>query len=377
MKAIILAAGKGTRLYPLTKSKPKCLVKVGKKTLIEHEIDNLIKIGIKNFIILVGPFENQIKSLLLKKYKNVKFNFIKNPKYMTTNYIYSMWLTKKHLQEDKKTKHILLLHGDILFDYDLLELIMKSKQNVVPVNKHMKLPEKDFKARIQNGKVVEIGTKIFEENCYASFPIYKIKKQDFLLWLEEIEQLINEKKINNYAEDALSKQMKLYPLYFKNNFCMEIDNIQDLKIAKKKSFNKVVACYRRYPLPGGRNTLLTFLKERNDIEVINNKDLKSPFKGMKYGLKCFQQLKKLKPDVVLSMGLYGEGALLYSRISNKKGIYNLSGFRFKIYNLFNKKVLSELISMFLCDKIILPSKEAADQIKKYAPIFKKKNRNYL
>lgn len=231
MKGIILASGIGKRLRPLTYEVPKPLIKIGNKTILDYQIDNLIGCGIRNIIITTGPFEDKIKMHVKEKYPDLKVSYVNNPKYETTNYIYSMWLTKDLIDDD-----IILLHGDLLFDRKLLErLINEECENCVLVNRKIKPPEKDFKAVIENNRVVKIGVEFFGENAFFSAPLYKFSNSDFLCWLDEIEKFIEKGEVKRYAEDAfnqISDKVILHPLYFNNELCMEIDTMEDLRMAR-------------------------------------------------------------------------------------------------------------------------------------------------
>lgn len=231
MKALILASGMGKRLYPLTKDIPKPLIRIQDKEILGFQIDNLIECRITDIIITTGPFENKIKGYVKKNYHNINASYVKNSRYNSTNYIYSMWLTKKLIDDD-----IILLHGDLLFDKRLLERMINKKENCVLVNKKMKLPEKDFKAVIEDNRVIKIGTKFFGKNAFACFPMYKFFKKDFLLWLNECEKYIEKGNVKIYAEDVFNKisnKVLLHPMYFNNEICMEIDTKENVKRAEK------------------------------------------------------------------------------------------------------------------------------------------------
>ncbi|MCK4732517.1 MAG: phosphocholine cytidylyltransferase family protein [Methanophagales archaeon] len=233
MKAIILASGIGKRLRPLTYEVPKPLIKILEdKTILGHQLDNLIGCNIKNIIITTGPFEDKIKMHVKEKYPDLKVSYVNNPKYETTNYIYSIWLTKALIDDD-----IILLHGDLLFDKKLLEKLINEKNvNCVLVNRKIKAPEKDFKAVIENNRVIKIGVEFYGENVFFSAPLYKFSKSDFLYWLDEIEKFIEKGDTKRYAEDAFNKisnKIMLCPLYFEDELCMEIDTMDDLEMARK------------------------------------------------------------------------------------------------------------------------------------------------
>jgi len=235
MNAIILASGIGKRLKPLTNDKPKSLVRITKKTILEHQLDNLAKCGIKKVIITTGPFEDKIKNHLAEKYDDFKISYVHNPKYDSTNYIYSLWLTKTLIDDD-----IILFHGDLLFEEKLLKRILDGNGNLVLVDKKAKLPEKDFKAVIEHNKVIKIGVDFFGKNTFFCLPLYKFSKKDFLIWIREMDKEIKDGNLNIYAEDAFNKisnEIILRPLYCDEKNCMEIDTIEELNLAKEKMKN--------------------------------------------------------------------------------------------------------------------------------------------
>lgn len=231
MKALILNSGRGERLRPLTEDKPKALIKIGDKTILDYQMDNLIGCGIRNIIITTGPFEDKIKMHVKEMYPEADVSYVNNPKYETTNYIYSMWLTRKLIDDD-----IILLHGDLLFEEKLLERLIKEEcENCVLVNRKIRAPEKDFKAVVKNNRVVKIGVEFSGENAFFSAPLYKFSKADFLYWLNEIEEFIQKGDVKRYAEDAFNKisdKIMLRPVYFDDELCMEIDTTEDLRMAR-------------------------------------------------------------------------------------------------------------------------------------------------
>ena len=231
MKAIILASGIGKRLRPLTDTLPKPLLRINEKTILEYQLDHLSACNIKHVVITTGPFEETLKTFVMKRYNDFSFTFVHNPHYASTNYIYSLWLTKDEITDD-----ILLIHGDLLFTQTLLKKIISGTGNRVAVNKKLKPTQKDFKAVIEHNRVRKIGVQFLEKNAFPSLPLYKFLKDDFLIWMHQIEKEITQGKVQIYAEDAfntISEKIHLKPLYYTDSIPMEIDTIQDLKIAQK------------------------------------------------------------------------------------------------------------------------------------------------
>lgn len=233
MKAIILNSGVASRLKPLTDEMPKCLLEVKGETLLGRQLKCLEKCGITELIITTGPFEEKIVNFVGDNFSELRTAFIRNPRYASTNYIYSIWLARDLLDDD-----ILLLHGDMLFDCSLLQrIVAKESGNHVLVNKVIEPPEKDFKARIEKERVMEIGVNLSGPNVYFCAPIYRFSRQGFRDWLKEIKICLDEGQFNCYAEEAfnrISSGLKLDPIYYSTEECMEIDSPEDLQLANSR-----------------------------------------------------------------------------------------------------------------------------------------------
>jgi len=213
MTVLILNSGRSVRMGDI--SKPKCLIEIkGGETILSRQIRYLTDTGLSNIVITTGPHEDIVKQ------NAPQARFVKNHDYMTTNYIYSIYLAREMLDDD-----LLLLHGDLVFDKDILKEILQRKESCVIVQDVSPLPEKDFKAEIINGKVTRIGVNLFDK-VKASQPLYKLNRSDWLRWLNEIVRFVEEGQVSCYAENALPTDI-LYPC-FSTLLCREVDTPEDL-----------------------------------------------------------------------------------------------------------------------------------------------------
>lgn len=206
---------------------------IGARPLLGHQVDHLIGCDIRNIIMTTGPFENKIRKYMRKEYPDLNVAYVKNPKYRTTNYIYSMWLTKKLIDDD-----IILFHGDLFFERELLKKLIEEKYaNCVLVNRKIKPPKKDFKAVIENDIVIKIGVDLSGKNAFFSAPMYKFSKSKFLHWLSKIGEYVQESgDLRIYAEcilSGISDKVVLHPVYFTKQICLEIDTEKDLQLVRR------------------------------------------------------------------------------------------------------------------------------------------------
>ena len=215
----------------MTQNKPKALLEIGGKALLGHQLDSLIDCGISDVIMTTGPFEDKIKQHVETGYPDVNVAYVKNPQYLTTNYIYSMWLAKSLVADD-----VVLFHGDLFFDTLLLKRLVNSKDsNCVLVNQKIEPPAKDFKAVIENNQVTKVGVEFSGGNAFFCAPLYKFSRTDFMSWLNRIGQFVKRGDLKVYAENAfneISDSIILRPLYFDEEICLEIDTKDDLELAR-------------------------------------------------------------------------------------------------------------------------------------------------
>ena len=115
MKAIILAAGRGTRIPQVTKNKPKCLIRINGKTILERQLYYLRKLKIKDIVVIKGFKKNHIK------YKQI--SYIENKNYKNNEQLDSLFSAKSEFKED-----ILILFSDIIYDFSIIKKIYYQKK---------------------------------------------------------------------------------------------------------------------------------------------------------------------------------------------------------------------------------------------------------
>ncbi len=229
MRALILNSGVGRRMGALTEHQPKCMTPVGcGHTIVSWQLELLRRVGVTDIVMTTGPFPG-----LLEQHTQMPgIRYVHNPCFQETNYIYSMYLARELLDDD-----VLLLHGDLVLEESVLRELAASAHSAVALEAGAALPEKDFKARLAEGRITEIGVGIFGADCAASQPAYKLLRADMRLWLEAIVDFCRRGETGVYAEDALNTvldRIRLEPLPLGGRLCREVDCQEDLEAVSEQ-----------------------------------------------------------------------------------------------------------------------------------------------
>lgn len=233
MKALILNSGMGKRMGALTSEHPKCMTEIcGNETILSRQLKLIYSAGISEVVMTTGAFDEVLVNYCNSLNIPLKFTFVKNPVYDKTNYIYSIYCAKDKL----RGTDIVMMHGDLVFDGNVFNTVVTSKNSCMTVSSTLELPEKDFKAVIQDGKITKVGIEFFD-SALAAQPLYKLSAADWGVWLDEIEKFCEENNTNVYAENAfnaVSDKCNILPLDVRHALCNEIDTPEDLAIVSAK-----------------------------------------------------------------------------------------------------------------------------------------------
>ncbi len=233
MKALLLNSGLGYRMGVITKEHPKCMTEISyKNSILSRQLRQLVSFGIKDVVITTGYYDKVLVDYCNALHLPLNIEFVNNSIYDTTNYIYSIYCAKELL----KDHDIILMHGDLVFEDLVMEAIMDNETSCMTVSSTQKLPEKDFKAVLSNGRIEKVGIEFFS-NAVAAQPLYKLFKKDWNVWLDSIIKYCESDNRKCYAENAfndVSNKCEIYPLDVKSMLCAEIDTPEDLEVVSAK-----------------------------------------------------------------------------------------------------------------------------------------------
>ena len=227
MKALILNSGLGSRMGVLTSEHPKCMTEISpQETILSRQLHQLADAGIREAVITTGLFRDALIAYCESLDLPLSLTFIHNPDFRETNYIYSIYCARAELDDD-----ILLMHGDLVFENEVLDKLLACEHSCMAVSTTLPLPEKDFKAVLKDGKVQKVGVGFFDD-AVAAQALYRLRREDWQKWLERICAFCEAGNRKVYAENALNDldgAADIYALDMKDLLCAEVDDPADLE----------------------------------------------------------------------------------------------------------------------------------------------------
>lgn len=226
MKALILAAGIGSRLAPITDSCPKSMVPVNGKPILEKQIENLINNGVKDITIITGYKSEVIEDFINEKYPFIKI--IESVDYLSTNNMYSAYLAQNNLRNNE----FIMMNADVYYDESVLtELLKNDYENSIVIDIGV-YNEESMKVVQKGDRLVSISKSISEiEALGSSIDVYKFSKEAGSAFFNKcIEYIENKKELKLWSEVALNDiltEIKFTACPLKGRW-FEIDNLDDL-----------------------------------------------------------------------------------------------------------------------------------------------------
>ena len=239
MKAIILAAGVGSRIKPLTDNCPKSLLKVAGQTILERMVSHIQDCEISEIIFVLGYLDTQIKNFVKEKFPNLDAKFVINDKFKETNTGFSLMLTKTLVQGESFIK----FDADVIFDIEILKKLIKSKyENCLCIDKKINLQEEEIKVVVgENNQILAVSKTVNPKSATGeSLGIEKISAEMSNVLFEELEYMMAEKKNHqNYYESAYEKIInKNIPFY-----CVDITGLKWTEIDTKEDFINALSIF--------------------------------------------------------------------------------------------------------------------------------------
>jgi L-glutamine-phosphate cytidylyltransferase len=230
MKAIILSAGQGRRLLPLTAEMPKCLLPIHGKTLLEWQIDALSECGVDQIVVVTGYHSEKVDEVLLRSYGRGRVKTLYNSAYAVTDNMVSCWAARQEMKED-----FIILNGDTLFEAAVLKRLLKSSdQPVTVVVDHKDMYDTDdMKVEMDGARLVRIGKTLAQDKAHGeSIGMILFRGKGPLLFCKTVGKILNDpasgKKWYLSAIDDMAQAMPVWTCSINGLKWCEVDYLADL-----------------------------------------------------------------------------------------------------------------------------------------------------
>lgn len=237
MKAIILAAGVGSRIRPMTDNCPKSLLKVDGKTILEMMLSHLHDCSINEVVFVLGYLEEQIKGFVKANFPDLKSHFITNARYAETNTGFSLMLTKDLIEESTFIK----FDADVVFDKNILKKLIECEYaNCLCIDKNINLDAEEIKVIVkEDNQVLKASKTVNPKDAVGeSIGIEKISSETAKLLFAELEIMMeDEQNHQEYYEGAyerlIAKGVPFHALDISGLKWTEIDTKEDFAAAER------------------------------------------------------------------------------------------------------------------------------------------------
>lgn len=238
MKAVILAAGQGTRIRAVHGERPKCLIEVDDTTILDHQLEALSTVGIRDVAIVVGYEKEQIiNHVTSRKPSSVqRIHFIENPAFAITNNVYSLWLALEWVRGDS----FIVLNADVIFDADVLDIALGPNAPISMIVDPLWRDE-TMKVIIYGDRIVQMSKKISREQfsgTYIGITIFsKVIQARFF---DKMRMVISAGRVNEFFNVAVQELVDegVHVGYTSTDGMAwaEIDDPMDLSFAQQNVF---------------------------------------------------------------------------------------------------------------------------------------------
>ncbi|WP_420971700.1 phosphocholine cytidylyltransferase family protein [Bradyrhizobium sp. B120] len=241
--AIILAAGVGSRLRPLTDLRPKPLVEVNGTPILHNALRNLEAVGVEEVTLVVGYRKDAIEYACGRRFGTLAINYVESPAFDRTGSAYSLWLARDALLSGD----CFLLEGDVFFEEDALRYLMLSQAtDVAAIAPFDELMEGSAVLLSNSGFISEFRMKQTGANLVANGPAL-FKTMNLLRFsaptlkatiVPALDEIVGSGVTQAYTEELLSYLVELRGLQLATARCddlrwYEIDTPEDLQVAER------------------------------------------------------------------------------------------------------------------------------------------------
>jgi choline kinase len=232
MKAVILAAGVGKRLWQITQHRPKCLIEIGGRSLLHRYLETLAGLGIRRATIVVGYRQEMIRAAVEREACGVTVDFLVNDQFHRGS-ISSLWIARTALDDD-----VIVMDADVLFHRDILRrLVQSSHENALLMDETVRQTGEECMVVVAGGRVIALTKKMPAQYDYAGEGVgfLRVRHADTPHMVASLQSHIDNGSWNMEYEDALLQFFQTVKVGHEKIGGLpwtEIDFVEDVKKAE-------------------------------------------------------------------------------------------------------------------------------------------------
>jgi len=230
MKALLMAAGVGTRISRHLHGQPKCCVEVGGKPLIRHTFEMLERNGIRDIALVTGYQEQHI----LQALEGISFRRFFNPFFRVTNSIASAWMAREFLTADDD---IIIMNGDVFLEDEALEAVIREQRSPVMIADSTRIQDADYRFKWSGDLLQCFGKDLSDADTTGEYVgICRLSGDYIPIFRQKIVEAINEEDFGCWWEDVIYRLVgtgtQVFVKDIAGKFWAEVDYIEDYQRIK-------------------------------------------------------------------------------------------------------------------------------------------------
>src|SRR5713226_2949396 len=246
MKAVILAAGVGKRLGAVTGNQPKCLIKIGGRSLLLRYLDALLDAGVKTVVLVVGHRQELIRAAVGEAYRGLAIRYVVNDQYQRGS-LYSLWLARAAFDDD-----LLIMDADVLCPASFIARLVNSPHpNALLIDETVRRAAEERMAVIRNGRVVALTKKRPPQPpdlLGEGVGFLKVTRRDSESMVAAMEPFVKKGDLDMEYEDTWEAFFRAVPVGYEKvggQPWIEIDFPEDIARAEREILPRIAGLEKR------------------------------------------------------------------------------------------------------------------------------------
>jgi len=246
MKAVILAAGVGKRLGAVTENRPKCLIEIGRRSLLLRYLDALLSVGVKTVVLVVGHRQELIRTAVGEAYRGLAIRYVVNGQYQRGS-LYSLWLARAAFDDD-----LLIMDADVLCPASFMARLVNSPHpNALLIDETVCQDAEERMAVIRNGRVVALTKKRPPQPpdlLGEGVGFLKVTRRDSESMVAAMEPFVKKGDLDMEYEDTWEAFFRAVPVGYEKvggQPWIEIDFPEDIARAERDILPRITALEKR------------------------------------------------------------------------------------------------------------------------------------